>query len=130
MISAWQALIITVLLGSVVAPFFIFRGANTSSLSTWLTRFFVATLVGYAAVIVIAGTLGPEEGLAVGGAFILLATFTAYSYLAILALVARRLGKSPVVWWGVTFITSPVGFLVSYPMMRSRIRAASIGGDG
>ena len=45
-------------------------------------------------------------------------------YLASLGVLASRLGRSPLVWVGLTFITSPFGFIISFFMMRRLVNAS------
>jgi hypothetical protein len=48
-----------------------------------------------------------------------------WSDLVTLGIVAHRAGKSWIVWIGLTMITSPFGFLVSYAMALKRLTSRS-----
>ena len=118
--SLWVLLIILLVVAIPVAPFLIFRKAEIDHLNSWLTRFFY-TAIGSFVGLIVAATV--EETVV---AFVLVAVFTIanWAYLAVLALLARRLGSSPILWWGVPLIFSPFGFIASYPMMLRKIRTS------
>lgn len=42
-----------------------------------------------------------------------------------LGMLAKRLGRRPLVWVGLSFVTSPIGPLVIFPLMLGHIKTAS-----
>ena len=90
----------------------------------WLGLAFVGYFAGWIIFLVAApdnyGVGEPGETVAFLGVALLLASCV--TYLVCLGMVAARTGRSVIIWVGLTFLTSPFGYLAAYPMMRSKIK--------
>jgi hypothetical protein len=53
-----------------------------------------------------------------------LATVAGWTWVVLLGVIAHRLGRSWVIWVGLSIITSPVGPLVAYVLMLGHISSA------
>ena len=82
--------------------------------------------VGAFLVLVVVGLATPQhQGLtAIELLLVLLMLAAGPVWYVSLGMVAHRLGRRWLVWVGLSFITSPIGPLVIYPLMLSHIRAA------
>ena len=119
--SIWHWLILLVLFGSPFAMYFVIASGSRTELQrqrAFLHGSFVAWIVGF--VVLIASTLsgeGSDSSLIALGAAVLVIAVSGWSYLISLGLLAKRTGRSWMLWSGLAFITSPIGILVSYPLM-------------
>ena len=117
----WWPSVIAAILGAIIWPFFVFRRSGIDRLEVWLKWLWLLSLLLVIAVFL---AIAYDADLWVGGTVMVVSAAVWYAYLAILALCAKRLGKSPIVWYGVTFITNLIGLICAGPMMLGRIDEA------
>ena len=90
----------------------------------WLTISFVGTLVGVVILYVVAFSFPSESdtGMTLLMLVFVVLTVTSWTFLICLGKIAKRTGRSWIVWCGLVFITSPIGWLVAYPLIRSKVQ--------
>ena len=124
-ISFWQLVIVGVMVALAIATvMFVRKGDKTDIARPYrlLNSSFIL-LIALVPIHLISGRLGPDFSLIQLVVFAV--EFVAgWVYLASLGVLASRLGRSPLVWVGLTLITSVIGFFVSFFMMRRLMNAS------
>ena len=93
-----------------------------SSSFVWSFTVSIICLVGF---IILGVTEQQHEGTSSVAMFLLIIMVVAgLVWYVSLGILAHRLGRSWLVWVGLSFITSPIGPLVIFPLMLGHIRAA------
>jgi hypothetical protein len=105
---------------------------NTATISRQLDRAFRWSFyisVGSFIALVIEGLVtASHHGITIIEAILVLLMIAAAPvWYVTLGMVAYRLGRRWPVWTGLSFITSPIGPFVIYPLMRSHMKAATAG---
>ena len=125
-LSIWHLLILLVLFGSPFALYFVIASGSRSDLrrpSTFLHASFIAWSLAIVAAIVATVLLtDPDAESLVVGILVIAFAVAGWAYLMALAILASRTGRSGILWAGLAFITSPIGVVVSYPMMIGALR--------
>ena len=90
-----------------------------------LTMSFLLEIASFVTIILL-----PTEGKAQGSLIIIFSCLfilvvAGLSFYVSLGMLASRLDKSWIVWVGLTIITKPIGSIIAYFMMRSKVNAAS-----
>ncbi len=128
-ISIWQVIVIVFPLASIVGMFWAITREPKSGLSRplhYLDGSFVVSVISIILLLLVSreGLAEQEAGL---GAILLVYAVVWLAGVAFwisLGTLARRLGRSVIIWVGLTFITSPIGPIVSYFFMRSLATSA------
>jgi hypothetical protein len=83
-----------------------------------------------AGVLLVASALAVDDADSIGGVltslFVVL-NVASWSFLISLGVLASRTGRSWILWAGLTFITGPLGTILSYFAMSNRIKDEQVG---
>ena len=125
-ISFWQLIIITLILAALIYCFHLVRKGPKHDLVRPFRFLNGSFLVSIAATILVVMTGSEPAELPSGGYMLsfLVLILSGWTFWISLGVLASRLGRSPIIWVGVPFITSPIGPIVAYFMMRSRVQSA------
>jgi len=86
---------------------------------------FLVSVGSFIALMVIGATSAPHEGITtVEGLLVALMVLSGPVWYVSLGMLANRLGRRWLVWVGLSFITSPIGPFVIFPLMLGHMRAA------
>ena len=97
----------------------------TRVLSQTFTGSFLILVGCFAGMIVFGATTPEHTGITPVEAVLLLVMVAAgWAWYITLGIIAHRLGRRWLVWTGLSFITTPIGPLIVYPLMLSHIQAA------
>lgn len=128
-ISIWQLIIIAFLFASIVGMFRAITREPKSDLSRplrYLDGSFAVTVIS--TILLLSGSLKglTEQGEGLGALVLVFVVvwLAGVAFWISLGTLARRLGRSVIIWVGLTFITSPIGPVVSYFWMRSLAKNA------
>jgi hypothetical protein len=131
LMSIWQLLIILLLVGAPVAMYFIISGGPRGEIQRPL-KFLHGSFWSYvvAGVLLVASALAVDDTDSIGGVlaslFVVL-NVASWSFLISLGVLASRTGRSWILWAGLTFITGPLGTILSYFAMSNRIKDEQVG---